>query len=66
MAKPTLSLQSSEAVVVQAAAHIYAAYIMSGRVNDGQEQRWIERSIREAFRIAQLTDDAIQSDKEMS
>ena len=65
MAKPRLSLQPSEAVVAQSAAHIYAAYQASGRVPEGQEKEWIHRSIREAFLIARITDESIQSDTEM-
>ncbi len=65
MAKPKLSLQPSEAVVVQAAAAIHAAYLSSGRVTDGQEKSWIERSLREALLLARLADEAIQSDTEM-
>jgi hypothetical protein len=65
MAKIKLSLQPSEAVVAQSAAHIYAAYIAAGRVTEGQEQQWMDRAIREAVQIARLTDDAIQSDNEM-
>ena len=65
MAKPKLSLQPSEAVVVQAAATIYAAYLSSGRVTDGQEKSWIERSLHEAIHLARLADDEIQSDTEM-
>ncbi len=60
-----LSLQPSEGIVVGAAATIYAAYIQAGRVSDGQENEWIKRSIREACTIAQITDQAIQSDDEM-
>jgi hypothetical protein len=66
MAKTKLTLQPSEAVVAQSAAHIYAAYIAVGRVMEGQEQQWMERAIREALLIARLTDDAIQSDNEMT
>ena len=65
MAKPNLSLQPSEAVLVQSATNIYAAYIASARVPEGQEKEWINRSIREAFMIARLTDEAIQSDTEL-
>ena len=64
MAKLALSLQPSESVVVRAAAEIYAAYIIAGRVPEGQEKPWMERSIREAAWIARATDDAIQSDNE--
>ena len=65
MVKPSLSLQPSEAVVAQMAAHIFAAYIAVGRVKDGHEPEWMRRSIGEAFQIARLTDEAIRSDGEM-
>lgn len=65
MDKPKLSLQPSEAVVVQAAATIYAAYIVNGRIHEGQEPKWIRRAIREAFLIASQADEAIQSDTEL-
>ena len=66
MARPKLTLHPSEAVVAQSAAYIYAAYLSSGRVPEGKEQQWMQRSIREAYQIARMTDDAIQSDSEMS
>ena len=66
MSRPTLLLQPSEAIVAQAAASIYAAYIAAGRVPAGQEQEFIRRSIQEAFTIARLTDEALHSDTEMS
>ena len=66
MAKPKLSLQPSEAVVAAAAANIFAAYISVGRVIEGEEKKWMARSIQEAFLIAQMTDEAIQSDSELS
>ena len=65
MTKPKLSLQPSEAMVAESAAIIYAAYITIGRVPEGQEQKWIERSIHEAVQIAQLTDEAVHSDTEL-
>lgn len=64
MAKLSISLQPSEAVVVRAAAAIYAAYITAGRVPEGQEKAWMEKAIREAVWIARTTDDALQSDDE--
>lgn len=63
--KPKLSLQPSEAGVARSAANIYPAYITSGRVPEGHEQEWMQRSIREAFLIARLTDEAIHSDHEL-
>jgi len=65
MPKISLSLQPSEAVVVRAAAMIYAAYITAGSVPAGQEEEWMGRAVREAIWIARTADDAIQSDTEM-
>ena len=65
MAKPYISLQPSEGIIIAAAANIYAAYISAGRVEDAQESEWMERSIREAIRIARTVDESIQSDAEM-
>jgi hypothetical protein len=65
MAKPSLSLQPSEAIVAQSAALIYAAYVTAGRVSEGAEQEWIDRSIQEAVQIARSTDETIHSDNEM-
>ena len=65
MSKPKLSLQPSEGIVVRSAAQIYAAYITVGRVAEGTERDWIQRSIKEAFLIARLTDEAVQSDAEL-
>ena len=64
MGKSYLTLQQSEGIVVQAACQIYAAYVTAGRVTEGDETRWMERSIREAIRIAKATDAAIISDNE--
>lgn len=60
-----LKLQHSESVVLGAAAQIYAAYISSGKVIDGEEDQWMSRSIKEAIRLAVATDDAIISDNEV-
>lgn len=65
MAKAQMSLQPSEAVVVQAAATIYAAYITTGQVTAGQEKEWIHKSIQEAILLAQTTDANIRSDDEV-
>lgn len=65
MGKPYIALQPSEGIIVQAAATIYAGYIVAGKVDDGTETDWIARSIKEAIRIAQATDDNVQSDAEV-
>ena len=60
-----LKLQQSESVVIAAAAQIYSAYISAGRVEDGEEDKWMSRSIKEAIRLAIATDEAIISDDEV-
>ena len=65
MAKKHFKLQHSESVIVQAAAQIYAAYITSGRVTDGDEAIWMQRSIKEAVMIGEATDNTIISDDEI-
>ena len=65
MAKPYIALQPSEGIIVGAAADIYSAYISAGRVPEGSEKEWMDRSIREAIRIAKVVDESLQSDNEM-
>ena len=65
MAKPILTLQPSEAAVAHSAAVIYAAYITVGKVPEGSESLWIQRSFNEAFQLAKLADETIQSDTEL-
>ena len=60
-----LFLQPSEAVVVRAASQIYAAYIIAGKVEEGQEKAWRDRAIREAYDIARTADENIISDSEL-
>lgn len=61
----SLKLEPSEAVVVQAAATIYAAHVAAGHVAKGQETEMIAAAVRDAIFIATSVDDAIQSDTEM-
>lgn len=64
MPKPMMSLQPSEMALFQAASRVYAAYVVAGRVMEGNENEMIERSIAEAFRMARLIEEAVQSDEE--
>jgi len=59
MAKPDLTLEPSKAAISQMAAQIYAAYITRGAVKDGEEASWMQRSIKEAVRIARTVDTSI-------
>ena len=61
-----ISLQHSESVIASAAANIFAAYIASNHVVEGEEKEWMERSIDEAIWIAIKTDEKVSSDNEMS
>ena len=63
--KPYITLQPSEQSLVSAAATIYAAYITSGRVQEGNESEWIRRSITEAIRIVRISDDSVMADSEI-
>jgi hypothetical protein len=65
MANSYIALQPSEIALLQATAQIYSAYIVSGRAEPGSEDDYLERSIREAVRIAKTIDSAVTADKEM-
>ncbi|MCH9027957.1 MAG: hypothetical protein IIA05_12735 [Proteobacteria bacterium] len=65
MAKAYIKLQPSEAVIVGAAAQIYAAYVIAGRTEQGHEAEWMEQSIREAICIAKTVDSSVQADTEL-
>ncbi|MBC7853794.1 MAG: hypothetical protein IAF94_10190 [Pirellulaceae bacterium] len=65
MEKTTLSLQASEQALVAAASRLYAAYIVSGQVGEGQEQGWRERAVRETVAIALQVEDTVSADDEL-
>ena len=65
MDKTTLTLQASEQALVAAASRLYAAYIVSGQIGEGQEQGWIERAVREVVSIAQHVEDTVSADDEL-
>jgi len=62
----SLKLQHSESVVLQVAAQLYSAYVVAGRVGEGDEATWMERSIRDAISLAEATDAAVISDDEIA
>ena len=65
MEKQFVSLQPSEQGLLAAASRIYAAYIVSGQVAEGQEEGWRTRAIREAVWIAQQVEDSVSADDEI-
>jgi len=62
----SLKLQHSESAVLQVAAQLYSAYVISGRVKPDDEATWMERCVREAISMAEATDAAVISDDEIS
>ena len=60
-----LKLQQSEGFVIQAAAQIYAAYILAGRVDQENKDELMKQSIRDALRISVAVDEAIIADCEV-
>ena len=65
MDKITITLQPTEQALLAAATRIYAAYVVSGQVADGQEDGWRARSVREAIWIAQQIDEKVLADEEI-
>lgn len=63
--RPYIALQPSEAVLVQAAAQIFAAYIASGQCTPDKEDEYMKKSLRHAIRLAMTTDELVQADKEV-
>ena len=61
-----LKLQDTESAVLNAAAQIYSAYLIAGKVGDGEESKWMGRAVKDAIRLALATDDAIVADGETS
>jgi hypothetical protein len=57
MTKSYLDLSEGEGIVVQAAAEIYAAYIISGKVRNGEEKDWMKRAFKEAASFAKTVDE---------
>jgi hypothetical protein len=65
MSRHYISLQPTEAVLVQAAAQIFAAYIASGQCTPEKEEEYLKKSLQLAIRLAMTTDDIVQADKEV-
>jgi hypothetical protein len=67
MAEPEyLNLESNEIDVLAASARIYAAYIGAGRVAEGSEAQWMERSVAEAISLAKRVDARVLAKGEMT
>ena len=62
MSKPEITLEPSKGVVSEMAAQIYSAYIIRGDVQEGEEDQYMERSIREAVRIAKTVERSVETE----
>jgi hypothetical protein len=62
MSKPDITLEPSKGVVSEMAARIYAAYIIRGNMKEGEEEQYMERSIREAVRIAKTVERSVETE----
>lgn len=65
MTKPDVTLQPSKGIISEAAARIYAAYIIAGHVKEDNAEVWIKRAIRESIAIARMVDASVYSDNEL-
>jgi hypothetical protein len=65
VSKPRVQLEPSEQTITQAAATLLAAYIVSGKMKDGEERHFLERSVREAIQMARLVDACVAADSEV-
>jgi hypothetical protein len=64
MSKHYLNLPPGEAAILRAAAQIYAAYIISGQVREGEEKHWMKRALKEAMSFAKTIDQYDESHEE--
>lgn len=65
MQRTKISFQASEGVVYTVAGRIYSTYLAIGKINTGEERKWMEQSLREAIQLAKLTEAQVQSDHEL-
>ena len=59
------SLQPSEKAVFKCASQIFAAYICSGKVTEENKKDYYKIAIKDAIRIGQMVEKAIESDDEL-
>ena len=62
MAKPDITLEPRKGVISEMAARIYSAYIIRGEIKEGEENQYMERSIREAVRIAKTVQRSVETE----
>ncbi|OHB77409.1 MAG: hypothetical protein A2Z25_01230 [Planctomycetes bacterium RBG_16_55_9] len=60
------SLQPSETVIFQAAANIYASYIVAGQVTDENQTEKMKEAIGASISMARNVQSVVDSDTQMS
>ena len=60
------TLQPSETAIFQAAAHIFASYVASGKVTDENENQMIVKAIKTSISICDIVEKSVRSDDEIS
>ncbi|MDB6025741.1 MAG: hypothetical protein JWM68_1964 [Verrucomicrobiales bacterium] len=65
MKKHHLKLQASEQAVLNAAAQILSAFIISGQFKNGQEKEFTDKSVKLAIALAEHVDQDIVADEEI-
>ncbi len=61
-----VDLQVNERTLVHAASAIYAAYVSSGRIPEGEEKEYLSRSVDEALGIASRIEELVRDAEEPS
>ena len=59
-----VDLQVNERTLVHAASAIYAAYVSSGRILEGEEKEYLSRSVDEALGIASRIEELVRDAEE--
>ena len=64
--KVRLKLHPSEVAVIRSAAEIFSAYLRAGYIKNGEEEKWIDKSLDTAIQIARRAESRITSDDELN
>ncbi len=60
----SVQLADTEAAILQAAAQIYSALIVSGKADQGKEKECMKKAIQQAMLMATTIDDGIKAEGE--
>ena len=63
--KPYLKFNATEQVLIEAAATLYAGYLASGRVPEGQEIEWLGTAAEHAIKLGQSIGTSVVAEDEL-